>query len=92
MGGAGDDVFRDNTATQANGESASITIDGGADTDKVYFELASSMFSITGGSGSNITVTDSAKRTGSVDGVDSYAEYVLIDIEELYFNDMKYEF
>ena len=89
IGGAGDDVFSGNTATQANGERSSITIDGGADTDKVYFELASNMFSITGGSGSNITVTDSAKRTGAVD---SYAEYVLIDIEELYFDDTLYVF
>ncbi len=92
MGGAGDDVFSGNSATQANGELSGITINGGEDTDgldtdKVYFELASGMFDITGAYGSNITVTDKAARTDAVDGVDSYAEYVLIDIEELYFGD-----
>ena len=95
MGGAGDDVFNGNTATQANGELSSITIDGGADTDKVYFALESSMFLIkfgVGGYGSNITVTDKEARTEEVDGVDSYAQYVLRDIEELYFADDLYAF
>ncbi len=99
MGGAGDDVFRGNTATQANGNLSGIAIDGGADaddndTDKVYFDLASSMFTITGAYGSNIIVTDNAKRTNAGDNndVDSYARYVLVDIEELYFDDVKYEF
>ena len=99
LGGAGDDLFSGNTATQNNTELSSITINGGADTDdldtdKVYFELASTMFSVTGAYGSDITVTDSAKRTNAGDNsdVNSYAEYVLIDIEELYFDDVKYEF
>ncbi len=92
MGGAGNDEFSGNTATQNNNELSSITIDGGADTDKVYFELASSMFTVAGAYGSNITVTDKAARTEAKNGVDSYAEYVLIEIEELYFNEVKYEF
>ena len=99
MGGAGDDVFRDNTATQANGELSSITIDGGADTDgldtdKVYFDLASNLFTITGGYGSQITVIDIAKRVnaGGDNDVNSYARYDLIDIEELFFNGTLYEF
>ena len=80
-------MFSGNTATQANGELSSITIDGGADTnfldtDKVYFDLASTLFDISGAYGSNITVTDKAARTKAGDGVDSYAEYVLIAIEE----------
>ncbi len=90
MGRAGDDLFRDNTATQANGNLSSITIDGGSDADgndidEVHFDLASNLFTITGAYGSNIIVTDNAARTEAADGVDSYAEYVLIDIEELYF-------
>ena len=94
MGGAGDDVFSGNTATQANGLQSSITIDGGAGTDKVYFALASNMFDISSANGSTITVTDKETRTEAADGVDSYAEYVLVDIEELYFGDAesKYEF
>ena len=92
MGGTGDDVFRDNTATQANSERSSLTIDGGAGTDKVYFALESSMFTITGSYGSPITVTDKDARTDETDGVDSYAEYVLIDIEELYFADALHSF
>ena len=95
MGGTGDDVFSGNTATQANGWLANITIDGGAGTDAVHFELASGMFDISGTSyDSKITVTDKAARTEAADGVDSYAEYVLIDVEELYFSDSesKYEF
>ena len=103
MGGAGDDEFSGNTATQANGERASLTIDGGADTngndtDKVYFALASSMFTIEGNLATGVTVTDIAKRTVDLTdlenpvGVDSYAEYVLIDIEELYFGGDLYSF
>ncbi len=101
MGGAGDDEFSGNTATQANGDRSSITINGGTDTDgndtdKVFFELASGMFDISGGYGSKITVTDKEVHTKAVDGVDSYAEYVLINIEELHFTDTepdsKYEF
>ncbi len=102
MGGAGDDVFRHNTAIQANGELSTIHIEGGEDTDsldtdKVYFELASSMFTIKfdgGGNGSQITVIDDAKRVnaGENNDVNSYAQYVLIDIEELYFDDTLYEF
>ena len=95
-GGAGDDVFNGNTATQDNGGLSSITIDGGADTDKVYFALASNMFSIKfggAGYGSNITVTDKGVRTkDGGDAVDSYAQYVLRDIEELYFAGELYTF
>ncbi len=39
MGGAGDDLFSGNTATQANGESASLTIHGGDGEDTVVFHL-----------------------------------------------------
>ena len=93
MGGAGDDMFRDNTASQTNGGLALMTIDGGAGNDRVDFALASSMFTITIGDDSNITVTDKEVRTrDGGDTVDSYAEYVLIDIEELYFDDVKYVF
>ena len=78
MGGMGDDTFTNNSAIQANGALASVTIDGGNGNDKVFFALASTMFTITG-SGANITVTD------SMPSADSNAEYVLLDIEELYF-------
>ncbi len=99
MGGSGDDVFSGNTTTQANGDRSIITIAGGSDTDgndtdKVYFALESGMFDISGAYDSKITVTDKEARTEGDDGVDSYAEYVLIDIEELYFGDAesRYEF
>ena len=92
MGDAGDDVFSHNTATQANDQLSSITIDGGDGTDKVYFELADTMFNIDNSDTSNIIVTDKAKRTNAGDNndVNSHAQYVLIDVEELYFNDVLY--
>ncbi len=97
-GGAGNDVFRNNTAIQSNSRLAELTIDGGADpdgndSDKVYFALESSMFTITGSYSFRITVTDNEMRTkGGGDTVDSYAKYILTDIEELFFAGELYEF
>nr|MCH9734080.1 calcium-binding protein [Actinomycetes bacterium] len=80
MGGAGDDVFRDNFATQANEESARLTIDGGAGEDTVVFRLIADEYAgisdwIDGGGMTTITLTG--------DG----AAVTLIDVETIAFAD-----
>ena len=78
MGGAGDDLFRNNSATQAYNESTSMTIDGGDGEDTVVFRSIADEYT---GLSDWIDGVTTITLTG--DG----AAVTLIDVETIAFAD-----